>query len=311
LAPFFTAEFDCVAISNSGNGESEWRPAYSFDIWAEEIIAVAKDAGMTNESTQRCKPIIVAHSMGVLVALAAEEKFAHLIGGLILLDQLPRPANFFVGAPKHPAPKFLEHKIRTREDPGPRSALKLAPPQREMNRFLIDFVADHSIRTLEGNRWVWSFDPQKEPKMQESLAKMKTLDDLLSVDMIRRLHVKTAFIVGDRSAVLPKEVVEYNRFHLGDEFPIIELRDCAHHLMFDQPLALVAAIESILGEWKRSQLTTVAGKTIPRLEQRASQSNFDVATAPKLTWRNFMPPLAKASDTTGTRDVAPSTTSRL
>lgn len=33
--------------------------------------------------------------------------------------------------------------------------------------------------------------------------------------------------------------------------PIVEIPDCAHHIMLDQPLAFVAALKACLGEWQR------------------------------------------------------------
>jgi len=42
---------------------------------------------------------------------------------------------------------------------------------------------------------------------------------------------------------------------------------------------LVAAIHATLAEWRRSQLTTASGLTLPRLESRASQSSFDGDTS--------------------------------
>ena len=56
-----------------------------------------------------------------------------------------------------------------------------------------------------------------------------------------------------------------------------------HHIMFDQPLALVATIRSTLAEWKRSTLVTASGVTIPRLEARAVQSCYDIEE-PVGTW---------------------------
>lgn len=50
-----------------------------------------------------------------------------------------------------------------------------------------------------------------------------------------------------------------------------------HHIMFDQPLALVATIRSTVAEWKRSTLVTA------RLEARAMQSCYDIED-PVGTW---------------------------
>jgi pimeloyl-ACP methyl ester carboxylesterase len=45
IAPLFTPEYRVAAIDLSGHGDSGRRPAYPREVWAEEVLAVAEDAG--------------------------------------------------------------------------------------------------------------------------------------------------------------------------------------------------------------------------------------------------------------------------
>ena len=38
---------------------------------------------------------------------------------------------------------------------------------------------------------------------------------------------------------------------LAGHVPVTVVRDSGHHVMLDQPLALTAAVQAIIGEWRR------------------------------------------------------------
>lgn len=288
LAPFFTRENACIAVSNSGNGESGWRDEYTIEIWAEEVLAAAKDAGMLDETHMRCRPVVVAHSMGVIIAMLLAKRFGSSLSGLVLLDEMPRPPFYFEALKasgwRAPTVGGREQHVVRPHTVKPRDRFVLMPPQPERNRYILDFIADHSVKE-EGDGWVWSFDPQKLSKLPRDEHFPVFFTKSLSVEAVRALAVKTTFIVGERSAICSKDLVEWARHELGGDIPFIEVHDSAHHIMFDQPLALVAAIHATLAEWRRSQLITPGGLTLPRLESRASHSSFDGNTSkitPKL-----------------------------
>jgi hypothetical protein len=149
--------------------------------------------------------------------------------------------------------------------------------------------------------WEWCFDPLKMQKLGELAnpsPKLGTqaLDqtqapepghflEYMSVEAVRALDLKLSFIVGETSAFMDAGILGYNRLLLGDEIAIVEIRNAAHHIMVDQPLALVAAIETTLAEWRRSVLAVPGGGgSLPRNEERTMHSNFDMHDVPKLKW---------------------------
>ncbi|HKD22689.1 MAG TPA: alpha/beta fold hydrolase, partial [Rhizomicrobium sp.] len=58
IAPFLARDYNVAAMDLSGMGDSDWRPAYSMDLFVQEQLAVCEDAGMFAPSEP---PIIVAH----------------------------------------------------------------------------------------------------------------------------------------------------------------------------------------------------------------------------------------------------------
>src|SRR5947209_7582249 len=65
IAPLLASGRRVVAIDLSGHGDSGRRPAYSLDVWTDELMAVVEDAGIAGP------PIVIGHSMGGFVTLRA------------------------------------------------------------------------------------------------------------------------------------------------------------------------------------------------------------------------------------------------
>jgi hypothetical protein len=196
----------------------------------------------------------------------------------------------------------------------------MLPQCRTHAQFINDYIADHSVRHVAAGDgagsgvadggWEWCFDPLKmqklgalanpSPKLGAQAFDQTRLsssgDDntgtepgnplqYLSVETVRALDLKLSFVVGETSALMDAGILGYNRLLLGDEIAIVEIRNAAHHIMVDQPLALVAAIETTLAEWRRSVLAAPGGgRSLPRNEERTMHSNFDVHDVPKLKW---------------------------
>ena len=55
--------------------------------------------------------------------------------------------------------------------------------------------------------------------------------------------------------LLPPEIGEYMFNLLGRAAPIVTIPEAQHHVMLDQPLALVAALRALLADWNHSVST--------------------------------------------------------
>src|SRR3972149_6613131 len=74
----------CAGEIRGGRGR---RSEYPRDIWAEEVMAVAEHAGIVGA------PIVVGHSMGGFVTIAAAARYGDRLAGAVILDSPVRRPN--------------------------------------------------------------------------------------------------------------------------------------------------------------------------------------------------------------------------
>ena len=63
----------------------------------------------------------------------------------------------------------------------------------------------------------------------------------------------------------------------GDNIPCIGIPGAEHHCLLDQPLATIAALRAIVGEWGRASTAKGNGGLVPRSRPRASYGAGDLA----------------------------------
>jgi pimeloyl-ACP methyl ester carboxylesterase len=116
------------------------------------------------------------------------------------------------------------------------------PPQ-ETLPYATAHVAATSVRpTPDGDGWTWKFDPRifgREP-FGAAAATLTRLD--CRIALFRAEH-------GIMSAQMSQ--ILYDR--LGRVAPVIEIPAAAHHIMLDQPVALIAALRTLLSDWDHSR----------------------------------------------------------
>ncbi|MEL7487096.1 MAG: alpha/beta hydrolase, partial [Pseudomonadota bacterium] len=82
FAPFFSEHFRVVALDLSGMGDSDWRPRYSLDCYIDEVFAVVAAAKLSEGG----RPIVIGHSFGGWVTLAAVERAGDKLSGAVVID---------------------------------------------------------------------------------------------------------------------------------------------------------------------------------------------------------------------------------
>jgi len=233
LAPMFAAEWFVVAPDLSGHGDSGHRGSYSQELWAEELMAVAGDAGCAGP------PVVVGHSLGGLVTVVAAARHGDELAGAIIADSGIR----------RPDPESQEghrgHHFQNRRVYPDRqtvlSRFKLVPPQPCENDFILRHIAVHSVRQVEGG-WTWKFDPNLFGRHLERPMSAYLSDVACRVALVR----------GELSQVNPPETADYMYELLHRRAPVISIPQARHHLMLDQPLAFVTAVRALLGDWDHS-----------------------------------------------------------
>lgn len=232
IGPQLTHRYHVIAPDLSGHGDSGHRNEYSMEHWGDEIMAVAAHAGVTDP------PIVIGHSMGGHVAIAMAARFGAQLSGAIIIDSpvwKPDPESeegekgrMFRNPKTYPdLETALEH-------------FHLMPPQPCENAWAVDHIARNSLVETEAG-WTWKFDRNVfvRPPYESN-------------DYLQRAGCRIALMHGQLSDLVTPDVQEYMEELTGGSAPMIEIPQAYHHVLLDQPLALVAAIRALLADWQHS-----------------------------------------------------------
>jgi pimeloyl-ACP methyl ester carboxylesterase len=236
IAPLLALDRRVLALDLSGHGDSGRRDTYPLGAWATEVLAVAADAGLTEA------PTVIGHSMGGLVTLRLASLFGARLAGAVVIDSPVRNRDL---TPEETAARERRAFGPLRVYPSREDAIahfRTIPPQ-ETLPYATAHVAATSVRpTPDGDGWTWKFDPRifgREP-FGAAAATLTRLD--CRIALFRAEH-------GIMSAQMSQ--ILYDR--LGRVAPVIEIPAAAHHIMLDQPVALIAALRTLLSDWDHSR----------------------------------------------------------
>jgi len=234
IAPLLADGRRVVALDLSGHGDSGRRASYSLDGWAREVLAVAADAGIAGPAT------VIGHSMGGFVTLRTASLYGSLIGGAVAIDSPVRDIT-----PEERAARERRAFGPLRVYPSREAAIaRFHPiPDQPALPYITAHVASTSVRPVEGGTveggWSWKFDPRIFARHQ------------LTPALLTQLECRVALFRAEHGILSPQvSEVMYDR--LGRLAPMIEIPAAGHHVMLDQPLALVTGIRTLLSDWDHS-----------------------------------------------------------
>lgn len=232
IAPFFAQDWRVAAISWSGMGGSDWRSAYSAELFAAEIFAAVEAAGLEAGGV---KPIVVGHSFGGFPTLYCAAHHPERLRGAIMVDSsIQPPEKRWKGPPPRsgqglPSYSTLDEAL---------TRFRLAPPQPCENLYIADFIARRSLKEVEDG-WTWKFDPDLWYNFR-----MPDLGALLP-----RIACPAALMWGERSNLMHAETLDYMVAQMPKDVLLLPVPDADHHVMIDQPLAFVAGLRGLLAAW--------------------------------------------------------------
>jgi pimeloyl-ACP methyl ester carboxylesterase len=240
IAPFLAEDYRVCAISWSGMGGSDWRTTYTTEAFVAEALAGAQAAGLFESAV---KPVFVGHSFGGHIAIFIAAQHGERLRASVIVDP-----------PIFTPERIAERKARPRKEsvyrphrvyPTLEQALarfRFAPTQTCENVFIADAIARESLKQVTGQSgegWTWRFDPFLWKNMRRSS----------STPLISKARCPIALIRGERSRLIGAEDAAYMMSLLPEGAPHVAIPDADHHVMVDQPLALVAALRGLLAGW--------------------------------------------------------------
>jgi pimeloyl-ACP methyl ester carboxylesterase len=259
IAPFLADDFRVAALSLSGMGGSDWRERYSFETYAAEIFECAKAAGLYEAPV---RPTYIGHSFGGAQVFHSAARHPDRMNACVLVDTgfggPPTPEEIAQWEASERAAGRVPPPFRgpahqqgrpNKVYPTLEQALtrfRFMPPQVPGNLFIADHIARRSLKPAplpdgSGEGWTWRFDPGLWTKLDRT--SLTALDDIV-------ITAPMVHIYGDRSEIIRRRGPGSTRFDpIPPSTPRIVIPDSEHHVMVDQPLALVAAIRSVLALW--------------------------------------------------------------
>jgi pimeloyl-ACP methyl ester carboxylesterase len=215
--------FRLIAFDLSGNGDSAARGDYDGEEWAEEVLAVARQAGGG-------RVLLVGHSLGGRISILAAARGPEIVRGLVLVDapiRLPgaEPRSRFV-------PRSSGRFYPTLEQAA--EAFHLKPPEPILNHDLLRRVAAGAYRRSDDG-WSLKSDPNVYGR----------IDDQAVADGLAEISAPITMIYGGRSMSLSDE----GRAFLVDAHPgpteLVLIEDGFHHLTFDYAPEVAAAVREL------------------------------------------------------------------
>jgi pimeloyl-ACP methyl ester carboxylesterase len=247
VAPQLANARRVVALSLSGMGRSSWRDAYSLEQYAREALTVAEDGGLFEAA---CPPILVGHSFGSFVARQLAQTVGSRLGGIVLVDGVitaDEDDDEYDGVPRR------GHRHRVYPAFGEAMArFRFSPPQPCEHPWIVELLARtslHPVQDATGSAgWSWCFDPDLRAKF----------GGLPNATVLAPPACPMSLLFGDRSELLTPARRALLRRATPPHTPWIEVPDAGHHVMVDQPLALVAALRTQFEAWQPAATLNLA-----------------------------------------------------
>ena len=233
VAATFAGEFRVAAIDLSGHGDSGHREEYDPEQWADEVVAVAADAGIDG------LPVVIGHSMGGFITIVTAARHPDEVAGVIVCDSPVTEADPEISA------RDAFGRARTYDTPEEAVArFRTVPPQEHYLDYVVDFVARHSLKEVDGG-WQWKFDRRIFEQFGRGVRG-------LAVPYLTQVDCRLALLRSEHGLVTP-EIGAFMFEKLGRVTPVIEIPEAGHHAMLDQPLMLLTALRTLLADWDHSE----------------------------------------------------------
>jgi pimeloyl-ACP methyl ester carboxylesterase len=237
IAPFLAKDYRVAAMSLPGMGGSGWRDSYSSEDTAHDAEACARAAGLYADGRA---PIYVGHSFGGVHVVHAAARYPQQMRAAILVDTGFNVAPSMVAAAKPAKPMRVYPTLAEAL-----ARFRLSPVQPTEKLYIVDYIARRSLMPApladgSGDGWVWRFDPGMLIKLDTSANLPPDLSAVEIATPLVHLYGELSLIGrpgGRQGRTPPKNVAQ------------IEIAQAHHHVMIDQPLALVSALRTALALW--------------------------------------------------------------
>ncbi len=232
VAPALLKHYRVYAMDLSGMGDSGHREQYRIQTYCREITAVIRDADIGPAT-------VVGHSFGGLMTIQALYRYPEYFRAAIIVDSrinfpqtgkpTPRPRGSGEQRPKRIYPDLAQAMARFR----------LIPEENKADPAVFQHVARLSLKP-QSEGWAWKFDDRITHSLDYT--------EISEAEMLRDIRVPMAFIYGEYSTVVPREIADKTAACMDSKRPALCVADAYHHVLLDQPLALRSSLLTLIPE---------------------------------------------------------------
>jgi pimeloyl-ACP methyl ester carboxylesterase len=212
-----------AAIDLAGHGASDYSEQYTLSGWVADVEEVCRHLSPM-------KPLLVGHSAGGRVAWKAGELHGADLLAIVSVDgPLPPPAP----QPEGSVPGWRRrqgHRVyRDRDEIIGRFRPK--PDQKLVLPYVLQHIAERSVRPL-ADGWTWTHDTKiyQRRRIEEIVARPLGCP----LFMVIAENGRTSFAA---ASLVRREVPQMS---------MLTIPEAGHHIMLDQPLALVSVLRLII-----------------------------------------------------------------
>jgi pimeloyl-ACP methyl ester carboxylesterase len=226
IAPLVTTRHRVFALDLSGMGASARRVLYTPEHFISDIAAVGH---WLKQAAPDLPLTIIGHSFGGSRTLETCALYPGLVAHAIVLDSM-----FRLHDDKPHPPQQLGRPSPYPDEASAAARFRLLPEQPALD-YVRAHIARRSICAVPGG-WAWQFDLQLPA----------TLDFGAGEPVLQAIHNRVDLVRGEHSVILDTRRAERISEQLRHVRGPIVIPDAHHHLMLDQPLALVGVLRALL-----------------------------------------------------------------
>ncbi len=236
IAAGYANHYRVAALDMSGHGDSGRRERYSLEAWTHEVMAVVTDAGI------RGSPVIVGHSMGGFVTIVTAALHSDALAGVVVCDSPVTEPDPEVDAARVGKAFGRPRIYKKREEALAR--FRTVPPQKHYLDYVMAELGPRSLGKVEGG-WSWKFDHRVFGAFDGN-------PRAIARPYLADVHCRLA-LLRSQYGLVTEDIGAYMYELLGRVNPVIEIPQAGHHLMLDQPLLLMTALNTLLADWDHSE----------------------------------------------------------
>lgn len=225
IAPYLALTHRVYAMDLSGMGDSDHRRDYPKGVGGQDVVNVARAMGLGPVT-------VIGHSNGGLRALRACGDAPECFSKAIVIDSYA----VFQGCDAPTDPPGLRGDRLYPDRESVVSRYRLLPDQPNVHPWALQHIAEHSVREADGG-WRWKFDPYMPAGVAQE-------DD--GEVLLRAVQCPTYYVYGGQSAIIDDALARRIVDLLPQGHGPIVIPGGYHHLMFDQPQALISTLQALL-----------------------------------------------------------------